>query len=518
MASRSSLILLFAMQAVLGQAAWTSVSLHPSGATESKAFAANGAKQGGYAKFPSALPKAGIWTKTAASWLDITPTGVSDCRVLGMSGSQQVGYGASKGARWLGTSGSFTDLTPSGASFAVVTSTDGSQQAGYARITALSTVCAGYWSGSSGSWVNLALNWQSSRANGVAGGEQVGHWVEGNLRKACRWLGTPGSQVVLHPATASQSDCLGTDGTRQVGYVNFGGGNDHAALWNGNALSFVDLHPSGAEVSLAYAVNGQNQVGYYRPADGDNRACYWQGNANTMVDLHDFLPPQYVISEATSITFDGPSMHVVGNAYNSDAGRWEAVLWTNSGSTDFEFALNKTQVAGQNSVQGTVSLSGPASSNTVFTTYDNSSLVNTPPSVTILAGTSLRNFQITVTAVTAPINTTVYAKRGSVVKSRPLTLVPLIPTAMSFTPSLVTGGQSTSARVVINGVAGPGGRLIAIFDNSPFATVPATITVPPGASSHTFSIATLPVTSQKVVTVTARVSAGEKSATFRINP
>ncbi len=188
------------------------------------------------------------------------------------------------------------------------------------------------------------------------------------------------------------------------------------------------------------------------------------------------------------------------------------------GPVGFAFTTNKTVVAGQNSVLGTITLDGLQPTNTVFTTFDNSSLVATPATVTVLANTLTRNFQITVTAITSTVNTTISARLGAVTHTQPLTLAPLIPTALSFTPIEVTGGQSTSCRVVINGVAGPGGRDIAILDNSANSNVPALVTVPAGATSVTFPITTTTVTSLKFVTVTARVSAGEKTGTFRIIP
>lgn len=185
---------------------------------------------------------------------------------------------------------------------------------------------------------------------------------------------------------------------------------------------------------------------------------------------------------------------------------------------DFSFALNKTQVAGQNSVKGTVTLANTPPQNVVFTTFDNSSLVTTPASVTVTANTTTKDFQITVSAVNSAINTTVSAKLGPVTKTAPLTLVPLIPTALAFTPNPVVGGNSVSCRVVINGVAGPGGRTIAVFDNSTYTTMPSSVVVPAGATQVFFTINTTHPNTVQTVTVTARVSAGEKTANFRINP
>lgn len=185
---------------------------------------------------------------------------------------------------------------------------------------------------------------------------------------------------------------------------------------------------------------------------------------------------------------------------------------------EFGFVLNKTHVAGQNSVKGTITLANMPAQNVVFTTFDNSSLVTTPATVTVSANTTTKDFQITVAAVNSPINTTVSAKLGVVTKTAPLTLTPLIPTALAFTPNPVVGGNSVSCRVVINGVAGPGGRTIAVFDNSTYTTMPSSVVVPAGATQVFFTINTTHPNTVQTITVTARVSAGEKTANFRINP
>lgn len=493
-------------------AAWSVTNLHPAGAVESFAFAADGNRQYGYVGITFGNRRASIWQGSSA-YTDLNPTGKNDCRVLGASNGTQVGYANSSGGRWSGSSGTWVDLNPAGSPYSVATGVGGGQISGYASVN--SKKCAGYWSGDT--FVNLAPGEQSSQANGVAGGQQVGYVIIANVSRASLWTGTAASRVDLHPTGASGSSCLGTTGTRQVGYVDYPG-TTHAATWSNTAASFVDLHPAGASSSVAQSANGPYQVGY-AVVDDEFRASFWTGTAQSWVDLHASLPADFSSSKATGISSDGTFLYVVGHGYNMTTGRNEALLWKSSAANDtFDFTLNKTSVAGQNSVQGTITMQEAPASATVFTTYDNSSLVNTPPSVTVAAGTTLKNFQITVTAVTSPINTTIYAKRNTTTISRPLTLTPLIPTALSFTPNPVKGGLPTTAKVVINGVAGPGGRTIALFDNSSFATTPSSVVVPAGATSVNFPISTLAVTAQKVVTVTARVSAGEKTGTFRINP
>lgn len=184
----------------------------------------------------------------------------------------------------------------------------------------------------------------------------------------------------------------------------------------------------------------------------------------------------------------------------------------------FTFALNKATVAGQNSVLGTVTLEGASTVATPVTITSSSSLVTAPPKVFVPAGQFVRNFMITVAPVTSPAMTVITAKAGAVVRSQGLLLTPLVPTAMAFTPSSVLGGNDVSCRLVINGVAGPGGRTISLFDTSAYAITPSSVTVPPGATQVIFGIRTRTVTSPQVVSVTARVSAGEKTGTFRIYP
>lgn len=184
----------------------------------------------------------------------------------------------------------------------------------------------------------------------------------------------------------------------------------------------------------------------------------------------------------------------------------------------FAFDLNKGEVAGQNSVMGIISLEAPSTKGTPFTITSSSSLVTVPPKVSVAAGQVVRNFMMTVIPVTAPVMTVISAKTGTLLRSNGLMLTPLVPTSMAFTPSQVIGGEDVSCRLVINGVAGPEGRVISVFDSSSYAITPKTVTVPPGATQVIFPIATRPVASMQTVLLTARVSAGERTGSFRIYP
>lgn len=185
---------------------------------------------------------------------------------------------------------------------------------------------------------------------------------------------------------------------------------------------------------------------------------------------------------------------------------------------DFQMLLNKVSVAGQNSVRGAIMLTQPQTANAVFEIVDDSTLVETPSAVTVPAGSVSKFFRIRVLPVVTPQFTTITASSGAIVRSQPLVLTPLAPSAMAFTPNPCLGGQTVSCRLVVNGVAGPAGLTIALSDNSVFATTPVNAVVPAGGTQAIFSITTSAVPSRQTVVLIAQANGLAKAGTFRILP
>ena len=115
------------------------VDLNPTGYDASEAWATNGTQQGGHAYLAVPLPSqhAALWSGTAASFVDLHPAGYNDSRVTAMSDTQQVGdgwvgpMGAVGSVRhalvWNGTAQSVVDLNqylPPGYTHAVATGID----------------------------------------------------------------------------------------------------------------------------------------------------------------------------------------------------------------------------------------------------------------------------------------------------------------------------------------------------------------------------------------------------------
>ena len=79
---------------------------------------------------------------------------------------------------------------------------------------------------------------------------------------------------------------------------------------------------------------------------------------------------------------------------------------------------------------------------------------------------------------------------------------PSAPT-LSLNKSIVAGCQAVTGRLQLANPAPAGGRVVSISDTLPSATTPASVTVPAGATTITFSIKTTPVTTLQSGTITA---------------
>jgi hypothetical protein len=77
--------------------------------------------------------------------------------------------------------------------------------------------------------------------------------------------------------------------------------------------------------------------------------------------------------------------------------------------------------------------------------------------------------------------------------------------SVTFSPSSVVGdvSKSVTGYVRMNAPAPQGGALVALRSNNAAATVPASVVVPGGATSASFSVAIKPVTTKQVATITA---------------
>ncbi len=315
------------------KAQWSVTRLHPTGATASYATGSASGQQAGFSMFDDnrSVPRAGVWSGSAGSWVDLSPTGSVESAANATDGVHQVGYARleSVGVRaslWSGSSSSWVDLGPAGAEESFAFGVSGMHQVGLVHID--TGWHASLWSGSAASWVDLNPDGaSSSEARAVRDGQQVGFAVVGGTYRASLWSGTAASWVDLNPVGATESQATGVCAGQQVGYT-ITEGVVHGALWNGSAASWTDLNPADAASSGVLDCFAGMQVGSAQ-VGGVGRASLWSGTADSWVDLHDVLPSGYQASVATGIWSDANSIYVSGYGvidWNLD--QTEAFLWT----------------------------------------------------------------------------------------------------------------------------------------------------------------------------------------------
>jgi hypothetical protein len=313
---------------------YTAIDLTPSGSSSgSYGLGISGSQQVGYVGNRNAM----LWNGSAASYVDLMPSGFDSSVANGTNGIQQIGYGSpieghNHALLWSGSADSYVDLNPSGFSSSCGLGIYGTQQVGYGY-SASNRYHALLWNGSASSYVDLHPNgFYSSFALGIYGTQQVGYGngsATGYKNHALLWSGTAASYIDLHPSSGFDwSTAEGISGTQQVGWGGIGDTDvyNHALLWSGSALSCVDLNPSGFAMSEARATNGIQQVGivYYDSVlYGHSHAFLWNGSADSYIDLHQFLPAGYTDSQAFGIDNFG---NVIGVAIDS-SGSNHAILW-----------------------------------------------------------------------------------------------------------------------------------------------------------------------------------------------
>ena len=121
-----------------------------------------------------------------------------------------------------------------------------------------------------------------------------------------------------------------------------------------------------------------------------------------------------------------------------------------------------------------------------------------PETVIVPEGAISANFPINTSPVSVSTPVNIYATIAGIGQKGGLTIVPpsiaVKPTSLSLTPLTVTGGNPVTGTITLSGPAPAGGTIVPLFTQYPeFAPVPASITVPAGATTGSFTINTSPV-------------------------
>lgn len=183
-------------------------------------------------------------------------------------------------------------------------------------------------------------------------------------------------------------------------------------------------------------------------------------------------------------------------------------------------SVSPNPIIGGNTATGTVTLECPAApGNLTVTLSDNIASTTLPASVVVTAGTSSKTFSITTTAVANNQVGTLTATAGGVSKSVSVTVRRIGIASLTLSPTSVTAGTNSTGTVTLERAAGPNGIVVTLSSsNTSAATVPASITIPAGTTSKTFTVTTHPVNATTNVNITATANSTSKSATLTVNP
>ncbi len=179
------------------------------------------------------------------------------------------------------------------------------------------------------------------------------------------------------------------------------------------------------------------------------------------------------------------------------------------------------------SVDGRVTLLGPAAPGGVIVSLAASAAVASPPQfVTVPAGASSATFTVQTVSVGQPTPVTLFATAMGVTKNAGLTVMPPSPTFVGFplgpgghvTSDAVLGGKSKPAKVNLATVA-PSGFAVRLASSNPAAAfVPATLDVTAGARTAAFTVTTFPVAQAVAATITASVGSASADCVLTVEP
>jgi hypothetical protein len=215
------------------------------------------------------------------------------------------------------------------------------------------------------------------------------------------------------------------------------------------------------------------------------------------------------------------------------AGSWSSTrsftVQTSSTPTLSSLSISPTSVVGGSAnATGTATLTAAAPSGGAVVTLssNNTNAATVPASVTIPAGSTSATFTVTSKAVTTATTVTISGVYGGVTRTGTLTVnvqsAPSAPTlsSLSISPTSVIGGSANATGTATLTAAAPsGGAAVTLSSsNTNTATVPASVTIPAGSTSATFTITSRAVTASTSVTVSGTYGGVTRTGTLTVNP
>jgi len=180
--------------------------------------------------------------------------------------------------------------------------------------------------------------------------------------------------------------------------------------------------------------------------------------------------------------------------------------------------LSPTSVLGGTSSTATVTLNGnaPAGGAVVALASDKTTVAQVPASVTVAAGATTANFNVTTNPVATNTSASISGTYG-VGQAATLMVTAASLSGLSLNPTSVVGGTNSTGTVTLNGAAPTGGAVVTLASNNNAAQVPANVTVAGGAMTADFNVTTIPVSSSTLANISGTYGATQ-SAGLTVTP
>lgn len=183
-------------------------------------------------------------------------------------------------------------------------------------------------------------------------------------------------------------------------------------------------------------------------------------------------------------------------------------------------ATNVANIIGGGVISAAVVLdeNAPQGGTVVDLSSSNPSIAPAPPTVSVPAGTDKVLFTIPTSAV--PTNSSV-TFTASLLGAKSIANVKITPVlaALKLGKTSTTGGIAVGGTVALTGPAYSGGIVVNLSsDNPAVARVPATVTVPQGVSTASFTVSTSAVSAPTQVTLTASSGDSVKTVVLTVDP
>ncbi len=184
-------------------------------------------------------------------------------------------------------------------------------------------------------------------------------------------------------------------------------------------------------------------------------------------------------------------------------------------------SINPSLLEGGTSTNGTVVLTGPAPTGGATVTLSSSNpAASVPANVTVPAGQLNATFTVTTSVVANPTAVTLsgtYPAGSSKSAVLNLTASPT-PSSLMLSPVTVVSGTGAVGTVGLSGPAPAGGALVSLSSSHSVASVPASLTIPAGATVATFSVTTGSASASTSATLSVSYHGVTVSAVLTVTP